>query len=168
MFVISFALSLLALTAGLLLLGKAKQETGKFMKVMSWIIIGCGMLAIVLSVHCAIFKMVMHKDHDKDKLTYFDEKLPFQKFLMMKNLDDDDFPFAKDDDSDNLKVICKKETSETELNPEAETKAVVKVISDIVKLTPEQEKKIQEAIEKSLNTAKEVVPTEKETVKETK
>ncbi len=120
MFIISFTLSLLALTAGLHLLNKAKQDTGKFMKIMSWIIIAGGILAVLLSIQLAIFKCIAHKNHEfpgKDKLIYFHDKLPFEKFIPFGDFDDDDFSCA-DDESDNMKVIIKKETTDSDFDPE--------------------------------------------------
>lgn len=170
MFVISFALSLLTLTAGLLLLYKAKQDTGKFMKIMSWIIIAGGMLAVLLSIQLAIFKCIAHKNHDfpaKDKLMYFNEKLPFHKFFPLIDFEDE-FSCTNDEDSDNMKIIIKKETDDSYFDPEAQSKAVVKIVSDNITLTADQEKKIKDAIEQSFKVAKEFIPEEKEVVKESK
>jgi hypothetical protein len=168
-FVISFALSLLALTAGLFLLIKAKQDPGKFLKIMSWIIIGCGMLAVVLSVHLAILKHIMHKTDctTQDNMIYFKHNLPFEKFIPFGEDMDSEFSWA-DDGEKNVKVIVKKETADSDFDPEEQTKAVVKIVNDNVKLTPDQEKKIQAAIEESFKLAKEAVPEEVEVTKETK
>ncbi|MFH0865015.1 MAG: hypothetical protein V1904_02385 [Bacteroidota bacterium] len=169
-FVISFALSLLALAAGLLLLIKAKQDTGKFLKIMSWIIISCGILAVLLSIHMAILRHIVKHNHDctvNDNMIYFNHKLPFEKFIPFCEDIDSEFSWT-DDGEKNVKVIVKKETADSDFDPEEQSKAVVKIVSDNVTLTSDQEKKIKNAIEQSFKIAKEFIPEEKEVVKETK
>lgn len=158
-FVISFALSLLALTAGLFLLIKAKQDTGKFLRIMSWIIISCGILAVLLSLHFAIMKHVMHHNKEgfsKDNYFYLKDKLPFNKFIPFGDLDEDEL-CSSDEESGDVKVIIKKEVTDSDVDPIVQAKEVLKIVSENVKLTPEQEQKIKDAIEKSLNEAKKEV-----------
>lgn len=169
-FVISFALSLLALTAGLFLLIKAKQDTGKFLKIMSWVIIACGMLAVILSIHLAIFRhLVQHHDDGivKDKLFYFNHTLPFEKFMPFDEDMDSEFSWADEGEKD-IKVVVKKETDDPDFDPEEQTKAVVKIVTDNVTLTADQEQKIKTAIEQSLKTATKYDSEEKAEVEETK
>jgi hypothetical protein len=52
----------MAVTAGFFLLAKTKlNELGKFYKVISWLIIGCGVLLIVGAVQFAAFKVISQR-----------------------------------------------------------------------------------------------------------
>jgi hypothetical protein len=79
LFVISTALSLLVIAAGLFLLAKTKDGLGKFFKVMSWILIGCGILITFLSLQMAVFRFIAHRNGefppDKDVM-FLNKELP--------------------------------------------------------------------------------------------
>lgn len=166
LFVVSLTLSLLTLTAGLFLLIKSKQEPGKFFKVMSWIIISGAFLAILMLVHLAVIKFHGHRGFPpfKEKHAFYSkDDLPFDKCSKFKDACDDECFSGKDCDSDTKIVTIKKEISDDNFNPELQSKAIVKIISDNIKLTPDQEKNIKTAIDESFKMAKDV-----EVTKETK
>jgi hypothetical protein len=146
-FIISFTLSLLLIAAGLFLLIRSKQETGKFFRIMSWIIISCGFLAVLISIQLAIFKFAMHRhEESRENKNIFFKTFKSEKFEDMKDMfdkgccDKDEGMFSfKDEDEDNSSCF----------KPEEQTTAIMKIISDNVKLTADQEKKIKTAIEES-------------------
>jgi predicted membrane protein len=147
-FIISFALSLLTLTAGLFLLIRSKQDLGKFFRIMAWIITSCGILAVLMSVHFAIFRCVMHK-HDKFSKEkhemFFRGKGFMNKCDKFEEFSGNKCDVDKDDDED-MKVIVKKEMCDVKCDPETQSTAVMKIITDNVKLTADQEKNIKSAL----------------------
>lgn len=171
-FVLSLAMSLLALTAGLFLLIKARQDAGRFLKIMSWIIIGSGMLAVLFSLHLPLMRHFM-KHHDDDdegfsKGNYFycKDKLPFQKFMKFGDFDED-MPFGNDEKQE-VKVIVKKGGDDNAVDPADQAEKIVKILSSNLKLTTEQETKIKDEIEKSLSADLENSTDKKEEAKDTK
>ena len=150
-FITSFALSLLTLTAGLFLLIKSKQDPGKFIRIMSWIVISLGILAVLMSVHLAIFKCAMHKHHKgemMEKSMFFNHRNPMggcDRMDMMPGM-----PCCDKGDGMACCSADKKAYDAKCCNPDAESKAILKIVSDNVKLTPDQEKNITVAIMQSL------------------
>jgi hypothetical protein len=151
LFITSFALSLLTLTAGLFLLIKSKQDPGKFLRIMSWIIISLGILAVLMSVHMAMYKHMMHK-HDKSGMMehsmFFHHRSPmggFERMDMMPGM-------PPCDKGDGMKCCSEeKKACDTKCcNPDMQSKAIMKIITDNVKLTPDQEKTITAAIMQSM------------------
>jgi hypothetical protein len=150
LFITSFALSLLTLTAGMFLLMKSKQDQGKFFRIMSWIIISLGILAVLMSVHLAMYKHMMQKHYKEEMMEhsiFFHHRSPmggFDRMDMMQGM-------SSCDKGDGMKCCSEeKKACDTKCcNPEMESKAIMKIITDNVKLTPDQEKTISLAIEQS-------------------
>ena len=150
-FVSSFALALLTLTAGLFLLLKSKQDPGKFFRIMSWIVISLGILAVFMAVHVAIFKCVMHKHHKAEMMEhsmFFQHRNPMggcDRMDMMPGM-----PACDKGDGMACSSSEKKACDTKCCNPDVESKAIMKIVSDNVKLTPDQEKAITAAILQSM------------------
>jgi hypothetical protein len=127
LFIISLALSLLVIAAGLFLLAKAKEGLGKFFKVMSWILIGCGILITLLSLQMAVFRFIAQRTSgfspDKDVM-FFNKDMPpggdkcVEKFC------------SKDG---NMKIMVIK-GDDDEFEGEGQEKEIVKVVTDTVKI----------------------------------
>ncbi|MGD0712273.1 MAG: hypothetical protein ABR968_13950 [Bacteroidales bacterium] len=152
LFVISLTLSLLVLAASLFLIAKSKQDLGTFFKIMAWIIFAFGILAIVMSIHMAIFKCMMHK-HEKSEMMehqmFCHNKGDMDKCERYENMCGDR-DFDKEEGMEIFSKIMKCCDNDKCCNPDMESKAIVKIVSDNVKLTPDQEKNITAAIVQSL------------------
>jgi hypothetical protein len=168
LFIISFTLSLLTIVAGLFLLMRSKQETIRFFRIMSWIIISCGILAVIISVHMAVFKMALHHQEKFRKENTFFKKFSDEKCdkLCKTENDDDDDEFCGIPSKDAvMKVIALEKNIAGAIEPAEQSKLILKIVSDNVKLTADQETKIKSAIEESLNKVKDIVPKVTEEVK---
>jgi hypothetical protein len=155
MFILSLSLSLLVLAAGLFLLIKTRDGLTRFFKIMAWVIVGFGILLSLMSIHMAVYKCVSrHCGH-----------MPCKEDVMMLNghkgacgfecgpggIDMEKFPGNcgyMSAEPGKVKIF-KKFIGDDE-NEDIEAIEAIKVISDSVKLSPEQEKKIIEAVKKAL------------------
>jgi hypothetical protein len=148
LFIVSLSLSLIVLAAGLFLLAKTKEGLGKFFKVTAWIITGFGILLAALSIHMAVYKCISHCRGDKDgkgNAMFFHDQMPPCDPACCMGPGGRDF----DDKGCGMKVKVMKFKDDDE-GEGVETEEVIKVITDSVKLTPEQMKKVREAVEKAL------------------
>jgi len=149
-FVTSFALALLTLSAGLFLLMKSKQDPGKFFRIMSWIIISLGILAVLMSVHLAMYRHMMHKHH---KAEMMEHSMFFHQRNQMGGCDRMDMMPGMPCDKGDGMACCSSEKKSCDskcCDADKESKAIVKIVTDNVKLTPDQEKTITAAIMQSL------------------
>ena len=156
LFVVSLALSLLVLTAGLFLLVKTKDGSlGKFLKVMAWIIVGFGMLLSLMSVHFAVVKHIAHHRavmEGRENAMFFEGQKPPSG----PNCFEASFPGDKEGCGMPCNGPCckkmmmmKKYMGDEEMEG-MHADRLIKVISDSVKLTPEQQKKVAGIIEKAM------------------
>jgi hypothetical protein len=165
LFIISLTLSLLTIAAGLFLLMRSKQETQKFFRIMSWIIISFGFLAVLISFHMAVFKMAVHHHEKFMKERTFFNKFPGNKYNCFYKTDEDNECCGIPGEEAGMKIITMKKNIADSILPEEQSKVILKIVSDNVKLTADQEKKIRSAIEESLNKVKEIIPKVNEEVK---
>jgi hypothetical protein len=153
-FIISICLSLLVLSAGLFLFAKSKEGLGKLFKIMAWIITVCGILLVLLSIQMAACKCISRHCGDKactEDALFHKGCMPGgpECFGRMGNeMDKEGCGFCCEGPGHMKVKVFKNFIDDGE--DEGEVEAVVKVVTDSLKLTPEQEKKIKIAVENAL------------------
>jgi hypothetical protein len=159
-FIISLCLSLLTLSAGMLLLAKTKNGLGRFFKVMSWVIIGCGMLLTLMSIQMAAFKCISRWNHSsgekEDVMFFHGPKGPCGpacfKGCCGEDMEEGEGGFFGDEPCSKKMMFCRKFAGDEDEGEQ--TEAIIKVISDSTKLTADQEKKIKDAVDRILKEIK--------------